>query len=96
MESSSGSYLPAQQPVPKNLLVHGIVMVILTMLVYIVHWLLGLTALVQFLWMLFLRERNVALAEFGEGLANWLAATARFLSGVADVRPFPWTSWNRR
>lgn len=96
METHSGTHLPARQPVPKNLLVHGIVMVILAMLIYIVHWLLGLTAIIQFFWMLFLRERNAALAEFGEGLANWLATTARFLSGAGDVRPFPWTSWSSR
>jgi len=96
MESSSGTYIPALQPAPRNLLAHGIVMVILFMLVYVVHWLLGLCAIVQFFWMLIMRERNAALAGFGEGIARWLAVTARFLSGASDARPFPWSSWNSR
>ena len=94
METSSGTYIPAPPPVPRNLLTHGIVMVILAILTNVVQWLLGLCAIIQFFWMLFLCERNPALARFGEGIAHWLAMTARFLAGSADERPFPWTSWN--
>lgn len=95
MESSSGTFIPARLPVPRNLIAHGIVMVILAILVNVAHWLLCCCAVVQFLWMAFARERNAALAEFGEGIANWFAIAARFLSGAADARPFPWSSWSR-
>lgn len=95
MESSSGTFIPARLPVPRNLIAHGIVMLILALLVYVAHWVLGLCAVIQFLWMLVMRERNIAVAEFGEGIAHWLAMTARFLSGASDARPFPWSSWAR-
>jgi hypothetical protein len=54
---------------------------------------LGVCAVIQFLWMLIAKERNPAIADFGQGVANWLAITARFLTARSDERPFPWTSW---
>ena len=55
--------------------------------------LLYLTAVVQFLWLLFAQEPNRLLADFGKSLARWLAETARFLSCAAYAKPFPWGAW---
>lgn len=80
-------------PPPKDLPVHGLIMLILVLLVSLAQTVLGLCAIMQFFWMLLAKERNPAIARLGEGLANWLGITARFLSGAADERPFPWTEW---
>lgn len=80
-------------PPPENLPVHGLIMIVLVLLVSLAQTVLGLCAIMQFFWMLLAKERNPAIGRFGEGLANWLGTTARFLSGAADERPFPWTEW---
>ena len=78
---------------PRNIWLHGLVMLVLIILVNFAQMVLGICAVIQFFWMLIGRERNRHIAVFGEGAANWLAITARLLSGAADERPFPWTPW---
>lgn len=80
-------------PRPEKLWLHGLMMLILVLLVNLVQTVLAVCAILQFLWMLFTKERNASIAWFGQGLAHWLAATARFLAGDSDERPFPWRSW---
>ena len=57
--------------------------------------LLFLTAVVQFLWLLFAKEPNRLLVGFGKSLALWLAETARFLCCATEEKPFPWAAWPR-
>jgi hypothetical protein len=90
-QNPAGSTLP---PPPDNLWLHGLVMLALILLVNLAQTVLGICAIVQFLWMLIADERNVHVARFGGGLARWLETTARFVSGNADARPFPWTNWD--
>jgi hypothetical protein len=78
---------------PDNLWLHGLIMLILVLLVNLAQTVLGVCAILQFFWMLFAKERNAGIARFGQGIAHWLAVTARFLTGDSDERPFPWTSW---
>jgi hypothetical protein len=80
-------------PLPNNLWLHGLIMLVLVLLVNLAPNILGLCATIQFFWMLYARERNPRIARFGEGIAHWLGATSRFLTGAADERPFPWTAW---
>jgi Flp pilus assembly protein TadB len=80
-------------PLPQNIWLHGLVMLVLVILVNLAQTVLGVCAILQFLWMLLSKERNARIADFGEGVANWLTITARFLSGGSDDRPFPWTDW---
>jgi hypothetical protein len=54
---------------------------------------LYLTAVAQFLWLLFAKAPNKLLVEFGKSLAFWFAHTARFLCCATDEKSFPWTSW---
>ena len=81
-------------PPPKNLWFHGLIMLILVLLVNLAQTVLGICAILQFFWMLFTNERNAGIAWFGQGIAHWLAVTARFLTGESDERPCPWTSWS--
>jgi hypothetical protein len=90
MNSTDRSVLPR----PDHLWVHGLIMLVPVLLVNLAQTVLWVCALLQFLWMLFGRERNAAIVRFGQGIAHWLAVTARFLTGDSDERPFPWTSWN--
>jgi hypothetical protein len=78
---------------PEEVWRRGLLMLVLVLLVNLAQAVIGLVGLIQFLWMLIARERNAALAEFAEGLGNWLAIAARFVGGASDVLPFPWTRW---
>ena len=80
-------------PRPEKLWLHGLIMLVLVLLVNLAQTVLGISAILQFLWMLFAKERNAGIARFGQGLAHWLAVTARFLTGESDERPFPWRPW---
>ena len=80
-------------PIPQNIWLRGLWMLVLIILVNLAQTVLGVCAIFQFLWMLFTGERNALIAEFGGGVANWLAITARFVSGGSDEKPFPWTAW---
>lgn len=73
----------------------GLAMLIFAVLLYIAHWVLLAATLLQFLWMLFAGERNRPIADFGDSLSKWLAATARFQSGASEDKPFPWSAWGR-
>jgi hypothetical protein len=91
MNSTQHTILPR----PERLWLHGLIMLILVLLVNLAQTVLGICAILQFLWMLFTKERNAGIAQFGQGLAHWLAVTARFLTGESDERPFPWTRWGQ-
>ena len=93
MEPTANSSAPARLALPPNLLEHALLMVVCGILFYVAQIVLGACAVLQLLWMLFARQRNAVLAEFGRGLANWMATTARFLTGTSDLKPFPWSSW---
>ena len=80
-------------PRPEKLWLHGLIMLVLVLLVNLAQTVLGISAIVQFLWMLFASERIEGIARFGQCIAHWLAVTARVLTGESDERPFPWTPW---
>ena len=80
-------------PIPQNIWLHGVSMLVLLIFVSLAQTVLAACAIFQFLWMVFTKERNGFVAEFGGQVANWLAITARFLSGSSDEMPFPWTAW---
>ncbi|GEM_PF-594603 len=71
----------------------GLWMLVLVLLFAVAEAVLFAAAVVQFLWILLKRERNRMIADFGAGLANWLAITARYQTGQSDRKPFPWTPW---
>jgi hypothetical protein len=71
----------------------GLVMLVFLFAFGVAQGILYLTAVAQFLWLLFANEPNKLVVEFGKTLALWLAQTARFLCCATDEKPFPWTSW---
>jgi hypothetical protein len=77
---------------------HSVWMRGLFMLLFIIgfsmgHWLLNVLAILQFLWLVFAREPNRFIADFGNGLAIWLAEVGRFLTCATEEKPFPWEPW---
>ena len=80
-------------PRPEKFWLHGLIMLVLVLLLSLAQTVPGISAILQFLWMLFAKERKAGIAPFGQGVAHWLAVTARFHTGEYDERPFPWRPW---
>lgn len=79
---------------PKGIWMRGLMMLILAFMFGLAQTVLGVLAVVQFLWMLFKREKNALLMDFGIDLGEWLAAVARFQCGATEEKPFPWAKWD--
>ncbi|MFA5901672.1 MAG: DUF4389 domain-containing protein [Hyphomicrobium sp.] len=71
----------------------GLYMLLLVFAFGIAQTLLCVTAIVQFLWLLFAGEANGQLAKFGGSLSRWFSDASRFLTSASDVKPFPWSPW---
>jgi len=70
----------------------------LFMLVFAVAFGIGqaiimLVAVVQFLWLLFGGQTNQNLLKFGRSLSSWIADVTKYLTGVSEEMPFPWSEW---
>ena len=87
---------PVVRPTAPDVWMRGLFMLLLMFGFAIGQWLLNLLAIVQFLWLLFAREPNLALASFGNSLSIWLAEVARFLTCATDEKPFPWRPVRRQ
>ena len=71
----------------------GLWMLVLALMFGLAETILAVMAVVQFLWMLFAKEKNTLLADFGKDLGKWLADVAMFQTGSTDEKPFPWKKW---
>jgi hypothetical protein len=71
----------------------GLYMLLLVLAFGVAQTLLCVTAIAQFLWLLFAGEPNRQLVQFGSSLSRWLGDTARYLTLSSDVKPFPWAPW---
>ncbi len=78
---------------PKNVWMRGLWMLALAALFGVGAFLLTVGAVVQFLWLLFAREKNPHIADFGKDLSAWLAAVALFEAGTVEHKPFPFAPW---
>lgn len=67
----------------------GLWMLLFAILFGVAQSILGLAAVVQFLWLLIQKEKNPQIAAFGAGLARWMHDAARFLTGATEDKPFP-------
>jgi hypothetical protein len=77
----------------KAILLRGLWMLVLALLFAVAETVLLIAAVLQFAWMLFAKEKNTFLVEFGGSLGKWLDKTARFQTGASAEKPFPWTNW---
>jgi type III secretory pathway component EscV len=77
----------------KSIWMRGLWMLVLAILFGFAEALLVLLAVIQFLWMLFGKEKNQPIADFGTDLADWLARVAKFQTAETEERPFPFAKW---
>lgn len=73
----------------------GLWMILFAIFFGLAEALLWLLAIVQFLWLLFAKEKNVPIAEFGEDVADWVARITKFQTGATEDKPFPFTKWGK-
>jgi len=78
---------------PYNRWLRGLFMLVFLIFFGVAETLLGLLALLQFLWLIVTGRPNDALRRFGASLALWLADAARFQACVTEEKPFPWKPW---
>ena len=68
-------------------------MVLFAVVFWVVCWAVAITAIVQLSLRVFSQTPNEELRRFGDGLATYAAQVIRFLCGVSDELPFPFTDW---
>ncbi len=78
---------------PREVWKRGLFMLLFAIAFGVGQFVLNVTAVVQFLWLLFASEPNQFLVRFGRSLSAWLADTARFMTCASDDKPFPWQQW---
>ena len=86
---------PGGREMPENIWMRGLYMILLAVMFGFAEAVLGLIAVLQFGWMLFAKEKNAMIADFGHDLGRWMAAVAEFQSGRTEAKPFPWDSWKK-
>lgn len=77
----------------RSIWMRGLIMIIFAIFFGIAEMLLAIAAIIQFLWMLFSKEPNQSLADFGVSLGKWLERVAQFQAGATEKLPFPWSDW---
>ena len=82
------SYEPPESP-----WLRGLHMLVFAVLLEVAQWVLLVATVLQFLWILFAKEKNAFIAEFGDSLSKWLARAARFQTAATEDKPFPWRRW---
>jgi uncharacterized RDD family membrane protein YckC len=80
-------------PKPSGLGVRILHMLLFAVVFWVVCWAVALTAIVQLAMRVFSQTPNEELRRFGDGLATYAAQVIRFLCGVTDALPFPFTDW---
>lgn len=78
-----------------NVWMRGLWMLILGILFEFARALLWIAAVLQFLWLLFAKEKNQPIADFGKDLADWLDRVTRFQTGSTEEKPFPFAKWGK-
>ena len=78
---------------PQGIWIRGLWMIVLAILFGVGETILAVCAVIQWLWMLFTKQRNGLLADFGKDLGKWMQDVAAFQTASTDEKPFPWKKW---
>lgn len=78
---------------PETPWMRGLYMVVFAILFELGKLLLLAGAVIQFLFLLFAKEKNAPIAAFGKDLSDWFARVAQFQSGTTEEKPFPFARW---
>ena len=71
----------------------GLTMLLVGLVFWVAEFLLLVTALVQFGFVLFTGARNERLLEFGEGLSRLFYEAAAYLTFATEDKPYPFSDW---
>lgn len=74
-------------------LIRGLFMVLFFVAARVVGVIVTVTALVQFIVVLFGRKPNERAAEFGRELGLYAAGIIRFMSYCTETKPWPFSKW---
>lgn len=77
----------------KNKWIRFIYLILYAIIVAIAKYLVYLTALIQFIVVLFTDEPILGLKEFGDNLSVYIGQVYRFMTYNTDVMPFPFNPW---
>ncbi len=77
----------------KSIWMRGLFMVIFMILLNVALTVLSVIAIVQFFWLLFKKEKNQRLTDFGKSLGRWFRDIVRFQTVETEIKPFPWAAW---
>jgi len=78
-----------------NVWMRGLWMLVLALLFGVGEFVLAVAAVLQFLWLLFAKEKNAHITRFGKDLSDWLARVALFQTGATEDKPFPFARWGK-
>lgn len=84
-----------EEPEMRDIWLRGLWMLLFALFFRLAEVILAVATVLQFLWLLFGKAKNAPIAAFGEDLADWMARTTRFQTGVSDERPFPFAKWGK-
>jgi hypothetical protein len=73
----------------------GGIALLLLIAVEIGQFLMNVTAIVQFGWMLVTGRSNAFLRDFGRSLSAWLGQASAYVTCTSEEKPFPWAEWPR-
>ncbi len=71
----------------------GLYMILFGVAFYVAQFLLGIIAVIQFLFALFSGHPLDRLAAFGAQFAAWIGEIVAFLTFASEARPFPFAPW---
>lgn len=94
IETHTSPEMP-QEEAHQNIWKRGLIMIALGIFFAISRSILLALAIVQFLWVVFTREKNAAISDFGTSMSAWIAEVVKFQTFATEERPFPWAPWPR-
>ncbi len=84
---------PGQRERMENIWIRCLYMVLYFLVHRLAAWLLYFVVAIQFLVVLFSKEKNKTLVDFGWSLNQYILQAGQFLTFETDSKPFPFKDW---
>jgi hypothetical protein len=80
-------------PAKRSIWMRALLMILMAIAFHLASVLLGVLAVVQFVFALVSDEPNARLGSFGHSLGQYLRQIAEFVSFATEDAPFPFSDW---
>jgi hypothetical protein len=80
-------------PAKRSIWLRALLMILMAIAFHLASMLLGVLAVVQFIFALVSDEPNARLCTFGRSLGQYLRQMAEFVSFATEDAPFPFSDW---